>query len=200
MDEILTMLADRQRFANLRRITVAGHSVGGQFAQRYAAFGLAPNQLRDVAVDYVVANPSSFMYFDAARPTSGGSGFAEPAAPKCADYDSYKYGMRGRTGYAARLTPEQALATYASRRVTAINGADDTVDNGNLDTDCQANLQGPNRLVRGERFHQRMRQLAPGAPHDRIVVPGVDHDKEALYASAPVIKVLFGTAVPGPGR
>jgi len=45
-----------------------------------------------------------------------------------------------------------------------------------------------------------MRQLAPGAPHDRIVVPGVDHDKEALYASAPVIKVLFGTAVPGPGR
>jgi hypothetical protein len=144
MDEILTMLADRQRFANLRRITVAGHSAGGQFAQRYAAFGLAPNQLRDVAVDYVVANPSSFMYFDAARPTSGGSGFAEPAAPKCADYDSYKYGMRGRTGYAARLTPEQALATYASRRVTAINGADDTVDNGNLDTDCQANLQGPN--------------------------------------------------------
>lgn len=84
--------------------------------------------------------------------------------------------------------------------MTVINGADDTVDNGNLDTDCQANLQGPNRLVRGERFHQRMRQLAPGAPHDRIVVPGVDHDKEALYASAPVIKVLFGTAVPGPGR
>ncbi len=196
MDEIVTMLADRRRFAGLRRITVAGHSAGGQFAQRYAVFGQAPDTLDGVRVDYLAANPSSFVYLDAARPAEDGEGFAEPKASDCADYDRYKYGLAERTGYAARLTAEQAVATYTARRVTIVNGAEDTVDNGNLDTDCEANLQGPNRLARGEAFHERMRALHPDAPHRRIVVPGVDHDKEALYGSAPVVEALFGGSAP----
>jgi pimeloyl-ACP methyl ester carboxylesterase len=199
MDEIVTMLGDRKRFAGLRRITVAGHSAGGQFVQRYAVFGQAPDQVDGVTVDFLVANPSSFVYLDAARPVADGEGFAEPEASDCAGYDGYKYGLADRTGYPARLTPGQAVATYTARRVTIVNGAEDTVDNGNLDTDCEANLQGPNRLARGEFFHERMRALYPDAPHQRIVVPGVDHDKEALYGSAKVVKALFGGATPDGG-
>jgi hypothetical protein len=192
LDEILTMLASRQRFPQLRWITVVGHSAGAQFTQRYAAFGQAPDAVPGVTVNYVIGNSSSYVYFDDERPSAEGGGFSRPSGG-CPDYDEYKYGMRGRTGYAARLTPDQALATYASRRVTILNGGEDTFDNGDMDTDCAANLQGANRAVRGQRFFERIRQERPDAPHDRIVVPGVDHDKFGLFSSPLARGVLFGT-------
>ena len=197
LDEIITMLADRNRFAGLRRITVVGHSAGGQYAQRYAAFGLAPNEVGGVDFDYVIGNPSSFVYFDPARPSPEGGGFAVPPSSECADYDSYKYGMQGRSGYTARLTADQAEANYVSRRVTIINGAEDTVDIGNLDTGCEADLQGVNRAVRGENFIRRIREKHPNAAHDRVVIDGVDHDKVALFESPLARRVLFGEAVGG---
>jgi pimeloyl-ACP methyl ester carboxylesterase len=68
-DEILRKLADKQAFPNLRAIVVAGHSAGGQFVTRYEM----ANQVHDrlgVPITYVVANPSSYAYLDAQRPTA----------------------------------------------------------------------------------------------------------------------------------
>jgi pimeloyl-ACP methyl ester carboxylesterase len=195
LDEIVAMLADKARFPNLNWITLVGHSAGGQFMQRYAAFGREPSQVRGAAVNFVTANPSSFVYFGPQRPGSGG--FSVPAAPRCPKYDDYKYGLANRTGYVAALTGAQAFALYTSRRVTIINGGDDTVDNGDLDTNCAAMLEGPNRAVRGANYLSYIRQLAPRAPHDRIVVPGVGHDHYALFESPLVAPVLFGVR---PGR
>jgi pimeloyl-ACP methyl ester carboxylesterase len=192
MDEIVTSLADRSRFPNLTHITVVGHSAGGQFTQRYAAFGLAPGVVRGVGVNFVVANPSSYVYLDPARPEPDGGGFRTPSGGACPDYDTYKYGLAGRGGYPGRLTPEQARATYLSRRVTILNGGADTVQNGDMDTDCGAMLQGPNRAARGANFYRRIHGLYPNAPHDRIVVPGVDHDHYALFESPLALGALFG--------
>lgn len=193
MDSLVASLADPRRFPNLTHITVAGHSAGGQFAQRYAAFGRAPDQVPGVGVNYVVMNSSSYLYFDDRRPTGNGAAFAVPSAADCPGYADYKYGLRGRQGYPARLTAAQAEARYAGRRVTVVNGAADTVDNGNLDTDCSAMLQGPNREARGRYFVAHFRAGHPGAVHDRLVVPGVDHDSEQMLASPVVRRVLFGS-------
>jgi pimeloyl-ACP methyl ester carboxylesterase len=69
LDAMLAMLADRKRFPALTRVVVAGHSGGGQVVQRYAVVGEGPAALAAVGVDvrYVVANPSSYLYFDASR-------------------------------------------------------------------------------------------------------------------------------------
>jgi pimeloyl-ACP methyl ester carboxylesterase len=191
MDDLLTTLASKSRFPKLNWITVVGHSAGGQFVQRYAVFGLASNRLPGVAFNYVAANPSSYVYFGPARPS--GTGFVIPTKGSCKDYDTYKYGMVGRQGYVAALTPQQALANYAGRRVTILNGGADTFDNGDLDTRCGAMLEGTNREVRGANYLDYMHQLAPGAAHDRIVVPGVDHNHYALFESPLAAPVLFGT-------
>src|SRR5439155_17668182 len=77
-DEILRKLADRQTFPNLKAIVVAGHSAGGQFVTRYEM----ANQLHDklgVPITYVVANPSSYAYLDAQRPTPRAYAAVEPA-------------------------------------------------------------------------------------------------------------------------
>lgn len=190
LDQVLSTLSDRTRFPALRAITVAGHSAGGQFTQRYAAFGLAPGRLAGVAVNFVVANPSSFVYFGPARPTASG-GFAVPAANSCPGYDDYKYGMGHRSGYVAALTPAQAEQTYVSRRVTLLSGGADLEDNGDEDTSCQARAQGPNRNARAADYFAYTRAIAPTAPHDRIVVPGVGHDGDAMFASPLAWPALF---------
>ncbi|HZZ46795.1 MAG TPA: hypothetical protein VFE65_07915 [Pseudonocardia sp.] len=191
MDEIVTTLADKQRFPRLTWITLAGHSAGGQFMQRYAVFGKAPSRVGGVAFNFISANPSSYVYFTPDRPTAQG-GFSPPQGGKCPDYNDYKYGMAKRTGYIAEADPRQALATYAHRRVSILNGGSDTFDNGDLDTRCAAMAQGPNRATRGANWQRYMRLLAPGAPHDRIVVPGVDHNHYAMFESPLVTPVLFG--------
>jgi hypothetical protein len=191
MDQILGALATKARFPNLTHITLVGHSAGGQFTQRYAALGLGPNLLRGVQIDYVVANPSSYLYFDQERPADGGKAFGNPSSA-CADYDRYKYGLEGRTGYTARLTPAQVVANYTSRRITYLQGGDDATQNGDMDTDCGANVQGPNRLLRGQYYFARMHALYPYAPHTRIVVPGIAHDHYDLFESPQAMPLLFG--------
>jgi hypothetical protein len=192
VDDVLASLSDRRRFPNLRHITLTGHSAGGQFTQRYAAFGKAPQLLPWVDVDYVVMNPSSYVYFDAARPGKNGGSFSVPSSSSCSDYNDYKYGLDGRQGYPGQLSAAAAVARYASRRVTILNGGADTFDNGDLDTSCGATLQGPNRDARGQYFFQHFMALHPGAPHRRMVVPGVDHDSEAMVGSVQARPLLFG--------
>jgi hypothetical protein len=191
IDRLLTSLADRSRFPNLRWITLSGHSAGGQFTQRYAAFGLAPNQLSQTPVNFVVANPSSFVYFSPLRPLLTGR-FAEPSPSSCPGFDNYKYGMAKRSGYVAALSAAQAEMTYTSRRVTLLTGALDTTDNGDEDTSCQARLEGPNRASRSANYLAYTHRIAPNAPHDRVIIPGVGHDGDAMFASPLSWPSLFG--------
>jgi pimeloyl-ACP methyl ester carboxylesterase len=191
MDDLLTTLADPQRFPNLRSITVAGHSAGGQFTQRYAVFGIAPDHLPRVKINYVVANSSSYLYFDSTRPIDDGTRFVVPPAANCPGYDTYKYGLAGRTGYVAALSPAQALTRYLHRQVTIVNGSADTFDNGDEDTTCAAMAQGPHRAARGTYYLAYIQGHHPPAPHDRIVVPGVGHHQGAIFNSPLVAPVLF---------
>jgi hypothetical protein len=191
-DGILDTLADRSKFPNVRWITVVGQSAGGQFTDRYATFGRAPSLLRGVFINFVVANPSSFVYFDAYRPAVYG-GFAVPRGG-CSNYDTYPDGMRGRGGYVSELTPARAFDIYTSRRVTILNSGAETSDNdGDVDTDCGAMLQGSNRVDRGANFFSLIHRIRPTAPHDRVVVSGVDDDENfALFESPHAASVLFG--------
>ena len=69
IDEILRKLANKRIFPNLTHIVVAGHSAGGQVVARYAMVNRVHETL-GVAVSYVVANPSSYAWPDATRPTA----------------------------------------------------------------------------------------------------------------------------------
>lgn len=88
MDTILQQIPH----STTRNITLAGHSSGGQFVQRYALVGTALAKLSNL--QYVVANPSSYVYFDDQR--WNGTGFSpvpNNTATSCPTYNAWEWGF-----------------------------------------------------------------------------------------------------------
>ena len=182
IDAVLARLADRARFPALREIVVAGHSGGAQVAQRHAVLGLPP---QGVALRYVVANPSSYVWFDAERPS--------PVAD-CPGYDDWKYGLNRLPEAAAGRDRASLEAAYLARDVTYLLGEADTDPaHPALDRSCMAQAQGPDRRARGLAYVAHLRRRHPeGLAHRLGIVPGVGHDGHAMLTSPPGLRALFG--------
>ena len=201
-DAILRKLARKEVFPNLKVIVVAGHSAGGQFVTRYEM----TNQVHDtlgVPVTYVVSNPSSYAYPDAARPVPTGASEAASPAPaaasefggfsdarNCTTYDHWPYGLQGRTGYAAQFTGDQLKKQLAARPVTYLLGEIDVLPLGGFDTSCPAMAQGSTRLERGLAF-VRYVDLRYGAHHHAVVVPLCGHNARCMFTAEPALPILF---------
>lgn len=183
MDQLVASLSDAGRWPNLRRVVLVGHSAGGQFTQRYAAFGDAPAQPWADPMTFVVMNPSSYAWLTWTRP-----------GRTCDGFDDYKYGLKARSGYVGRLSDDEVRARFAGRRVLiALGGGDDT-QNGNMDVSCAALAQGPHRLARGQAFVAATKAALPSAAVTVIIVPGVDHDSTRMLSSPLLRPTLFGVA------
>jgi len=68
IDALILHVADR--FPGLRAVVQIGHSAGGQLVGRYAVGSTVQDQLRErgIYMRSIIANPSSFVYFDRQRP------------------------------------------------------------------------------------------------------------------------------------
>ena len=209
MDEILRRLARKEFFPKLKTIVVAGHSAGGQFVTRYEML----NQVHDkmgIPISYVVANPSSYAYVDSLRPTASAFPATAPAqgassstssnpspaflpyadAKNCTGYDTWPYGLKGRTGYASTLTDEQITKQLVARSVTYLLGEADVLPLGVFDTSCPAVAQGTTRLARGLAFHRYVNENLH-AHHGAIVVPFCSHSQRCMFTSDVALSLIF---------
>ena len=103
--------ADRARFPALRDVVIAGHSGGAQVAHRYAIVGAGCN-VAGVRCRYVIANPSSYVYFDSMRPYE--DGVLRPA-----DTTACPAWMTGSTACGARhatRSPRHSMRSNTLRR------------------------------------------------------------------------------------
>jgi pimeloyl-ACP methyl ester carboxylesterase len=194
LDAILARLADRHLFPDLKQVVVAGHSGGGQVAQRYAIATKGEAALRtlNIATRYVVANPSSYAYFSADRP--------EPQiAAACPRYNDWKYGMDARPPYAASASVAELEQRYVARQVIYLLGTRDTNPNHPaLDKRCMAQAQGPHRYARGHSYAAVMAERDGGTPNHRLWdVPDVGHDGDKMLTSPCGLAALFD--LPGCG-
>ncbi len=197
LDAILAKLADRNLFPHLTEVVVAGHSGGGQVVQRYAiaAKGDAALTAAGIGVRYVVANPSSYAYFDDRRPV--------PAiSATCAGFNDWKYGMDARPAYLAAPAIAALEKAYVARRVIYLLGTQDTnPDHPALDKSCMAEAQGPYRYVRGHAYIAMMQARDGGAPNHTVWdVPGVGHDGDKMLTSPCGLAALFDTTGCDHGR
>ena len=181
MDNIVEFLATSGNFPNLRKITIAGHSAGGQYVNRYAAISPIEVTIADSGVDmkYIVANPSSYLYFTNERVYPGTMDtFLEPHpfwSSLCPDtgccqddescsyvtFDDYIYGLGNPSSYNTYLSHvvdaigvEGIKNRYRNKTVAYLLGRldNDPCAEG-LDNTCGARLEGRTRLERGLIYH-----------------------------------------------
>ena len=194
-DALLARLADRQHLPNLQEVVIAGHSGGGQVVQRYAVLGQGERQLASsgIRLRFVVANPSSYAYFDSQRPDAQGRLVPFANAAACADFDTWKYGMQGLPTYAEGRSAASLEQHYVGLDITYLLGARDTnPQHPALDKSCAAEAQGPYRLARGLNYYRYLQNRHPGLRQQLVEVPGVGHNGDAIFTSAQGRRALFG--------
>src|SRR5262245_216243 len=194
VDAVLLRLAERGVFPNLAHVVLAGHSGGAQLVQRYAVVGRADRVLLNAGfkVRYVVANPSSYLYFNNDRPTPEG-GFASFKSASCPNFNRWKYGWPGAPVYAQESSPAAYEKSYAQRDVVYLLGTADTDPNHpSLDKSCAGEAEGPSRYARGLAYVRYLRMRHPeGLNHQIWEVSGVGHDGDKMLTSPCGLAALF---------
>lgn len=201
LDDLLGSLDDRKRLPTLAGIVLAGHSAGAQLVHRYAILNTIDGTLRrdGLALRYVVANPSSYLYLTNERPRADGKGYARYERGICPTYNQYKYGTDKLPAYARDTDDSSLFVRYAAREVIyLLGGADNNPEHRLLDKTCGAEAQGATRLARGTGYVQYEHVLAArGAKpvplhHSSFEVGGVGHDSKRMFGSVCGAQALLG--------
>jgi hypothetical protein len=208
LDRLLEQVHDNvQRFPNLRRIVVAGHSAGGQYTQRWAllsnsrVFGKNVNDTPDshIKVRVIVANPRSLCFLDERRMFNGT--FRPPdhtTQSSCDWYNQWEWGLGPgdaldvpykTQAIEAAGGVEELVRRYPSRDIVYLAGEHDTLLNG----DCQDKLQGPYRTARSEHFFESLNLMFGRPVHHRLVVSGVHHDHSLMFQSPEGQQAISGS-------
>ena len=144
-----------------------GHSAGGQFLVRLAAF------LPGEAVRIVAANAGSHLF-----PTR--------------DRD-FGYGLGGLPN---ELASDDVLKRYLAAPLTLYQGTGDVLNSNSLDVSEPAMRQGPHRLARGRAVYAYAADLAKTkgwAFNWRIVeTPDIKHEAAFMFAAKEAEVALFG--------
>jgi pimeloyl-ACP methyl ester carboxylesterase len=211
VDELVRKLSDKRVFPNLTRIVIAGHSAGGQYANRYAMTNKVHNT-RGVTLSYVVANPSSYAWPAAVRPLPTGD--ADPVGAdkaalgpdgekvhtkfefgafdttKAPNYNRWPAGLLERSGYSAGASTEQLIKQLVERPTTYLLGQVDVLPLGGFDSSPNAMAQGPTRRARGEAYYKYVTETL-GAKHTAIIVSECGHNDRCVYTTDVVLPVIF---------
>jgi len=167
-------------------VVIAGHSAGGQYAQRFAAASRLQQDLEalvaGIRVRYVPSNPSSTVYMNDRRRVAGSiEEFAVPDSTQCPDYDEYRYGLgSGLNNYVTTAGgADQVRVQYPLRDVRYLMGElDNDANSSSLDRSCEANLQGAQRLERATIYYHHIRDAFDESVHDTHVMavsPDIGH-------------------------
>jgi pimeloyl-ACP methyl ester carboxylesterase len=179
IDGLIRKFADKKKFPLLRHVVLMGHSAGGQFLSRYAA--ASKLDAAGVSVRYVISNPSSYLYLDASRPG--------PVAG-CEGFNTWKYGLEKKTGYAGGMEDDLMKKNLARREVVYLLGEYDVTPQFGFDGSCGAMAQGPNRLQRGLDYFAYI-TAKYGAKHKLVKVPNCGHNGRCMLVANEAREVLF---------
>ena len=196
IDLLLLYLSDKKIFPDVEAVTLLGYGTGGDFVQRYAALGHAPDLLDEqhIPTQFIVANPSSYLYFTAQRPKGGRDGFTTPDVTKCPSYNAYPYGMENLNNYARRVGASAIRLRYITRSMIYLSGDKVSQSDPFPDMSCSALLEGPDRSSRAVNYALYLNIIfgdAIGKLQKFIVVPKTGNDIGALLGSKCGMSALF---------
>jgi hypothetical protein len=150
---------------------------------------------RGVKVRFVIANPSTYLYFTDDRPTADGT-FRPADEQQFPKFNIWKYGLKDPPRY-VQGTPEQIEKTYVAHDVIYLLG---TADNDPklpvLDKSPAAEAQGTDHYSRGLAYARYIKSRHPGLPHQVYEVPDVAHEEGKMFMSAQGLAAIFDVPLP----
>lgn len=196
LEDIVLRVATKKTFPNVKRITILGHSAGGQLVNRFAASNTVEfDVLRPAGIKcrYIVMNPSSYVYMNPKRYVEGSEGiFAVPKPEEIkkdeTGYNEYGYGLEKLYVYhkAKGLTAEKIRQMYPKRNVIYMLGEKDCVPDAAMSINPSAMLQGRNRLERGRiYFRHLIDEFGPEIKETQklVIVPQAGHSGKQMILS-----------------
>lgn len=183
----------------IHRVTVVGHSSGGQFVQRWSLLSEAWDTNR---IRAVVANPSSYAYLIPERLYDGVWQIPRLGCPR---YNDWEWGLNVRDAmavpYVAKIldsmTVSELIGRFRERTVVYLVGDRDRCtgqsnwcNSHGLETKCQDHLQGYHRLERYLRYLEHLRNLAFRV--EGYIIPNIGHDHSLMFNSEQGRRVIFG--------
>ena len=195
IDSMIARACNKKLFPKLKKITIVGHSAGGQFVSRYVGMTPMPNILTKYNFNFIVMNPSSYMYLDDRRPakTEMGLNFVKPDTTGCSSFNHYPRGMEKLNPYAARIGVETIKQQFLKRDIAFVLGEKDVnMNDSSLDKSCGGNLQGRFRLERGQFFYEYLQLYSNKKKiHQIETVPNVAHDGDKMVNSKAALWFMF---------
>jgi hypothetical protein len=196
VDSLIARACNKKLFPSLKKITIIGHSAGGQFVSRYVGMTSLPNKLSAYKFNFIVMNPSTYLYLDDFRPvqTEKGLVFVQPDTTGCSSFNDYPRGMDKLNPYASIVGVEKIKQQFLNRDITYILGEKDVnMNDSSLDKTCEGNMQGRFRLERGQFYYEYIQLFAKKKKiHQIAVVPDVAHDGDKMVNSKAARWHLFG--------
>ncbi|GAC94173.1 hypothetical protein PHSY_001744 [Pseudozyma hubeiensis SY62] len=194
VDQIVDLLFDQKTYPNLNSVVVAGHSMGGQAAQRYAL--MKKTKAYDDNVRFWIGNPGSWAWLIDSRP------YFNDTCQAGNQWDTWPYGLNGNQSKITPYARKDVLAnkTYVVDRFLNrhISYALALLDVGAGDTHCPARWQGGNHLDRGSEFVLQYANTTAfylqgkfPPKHTLDYIAGVSHQDYAMYSTNKSIQRLF---------
>ena len=198
MDMMLMYFSEKSLFPDVQQIVVAGMGAGGNFVQRYAAIGRAPDILakQNVPLRFVVADATSYLYLTPSRFRGGNNGFGILETQTCPDYNAWPHGLDQLNPYGKRIGANAAKLSYNLRRVSYLLGA--ITNAGAVDADCGAFLQGKDEHARMAIYALYLKSIYGEDVAERHVfntIPEASYNAASLFGSSCGLASLFGDGV-----
>ncbi|KAL1749289.1 hypothetical protein HDZ31DRAFT_28002 [Schizophyllum fasciatum] len=181
LDQFINSFFNKDVYPNMEHVVVIGHSLGAQFAQRYAI--LRPTQDSDSRVRYWVGNPGSFAWLTNDRPNT--------IDDSCKDtYNAWPYGgdKADKTGLIPSDIEKELKSDWSGMvskyRTRTIRHAQGLADDGAGDTHCEAQTQGTSHLQRGQNFEKMLQCMDGGKPSNIAFdyIPDTSHQDYPMMA------------------
>ncbi len=181
IDTLIYRLSRLEKFPNLKRLILTGHSSGGTFTHTYSAATTIDMNISQ-PVTYIVANSQYFYYPLEFRFDEATNGFFTPT--NCTGYNSWPFGFENLPTYVNAEDGQSVFnQLFSDKQVKYLLGNDTSGDGALNTTDCRATLLGSTRYDRGENIFGFMNKYFPEHNHGRTIVQSVGHNGEQMYKS-----------------
>lgn len=193
--QLISSICSRTTFPNVQRLTILGHSAGGQLVNRFAASNTVEfDVVRPAGVHcrYIVMNPSSYVYFSPKRSVNGSIRNFSVPPPKVIEnhpgYNNYGYGLDKLYSYHRKegLTAEKIRQRYPQRNVIYLLGEKDCHSDSSMSVHPHAMLEGENRLERGKIYYGHLiDEFGPSIKNTQrmVIIPKVGHSGREMMLS-----------------